>query len=88
MKKTIKRITAAALCVMTLVGNSLVAHAETGYTYTYDWWGDVQYSPDAYKTVEVFTNVELGLDTKLNAPQGLFVTGNTCRIKEKTWRNH
>lgn len=80
MKKTIKRITAAALCVMTLVGNSLVAHAETGYTYTYDWWGDVQYSPDAYKTVEVFTNVELGLDTKLNAPQGLFVTGNTIYL--------
>ena len=77
MKKTLKRMAALALSVMTLAGSNLVVQADTGYTYGYDWWGDVQYSPDAYKTVAVYTAVELGLDTKLNAPQGLFVTGNS-----------
>ena len=80
MKKTLKRMAALALSVMTLAGSNLVVHADTGYTYGYDWWGDVQYSPDAYKTVGVFTSVELGLDMKLNAPQGLFVTGNTIYV--------
>ena len=67
---------ALALSVVTLTGSCMVVHAETGYTYGYDYWGDVQYSPDAYKTVAVYTDVELGLDKKLSAPQGLFVTGN------------
>lgn len=80
MKKTLKRMAALALSVMTLAGSNLVVHADTGYTYGYDWWGDVQYSPDAYKTVAVYTAVELGLDTKLNAPQGLFVTGNSIYL--------
>lgn len=80
MKKTLKRMAALALSVMTLAGSNLVVHADTGYTYGYDWWGDVQYSPDAYKTVAVYTAVELGLDMKLNAPQGLFVTGNTIYV--------
>ena len=80
MKKTLKRMAALALSVMTLAGSNLVVQADTGYTYGYDWWGDVQYSPDAYKTVAVYTAVELGLDTKLNAPQGLFVTGNSIYL--------
>ena len=76
MKKTIQRMAAVGFSIMMLLGNGMVAHAEAGYTYSYDWWEDVQYSPDAYKTVAVYTDVELGLDKKLNAPQGLFVTGN------------
>ena len=54
--------------------------AADGYTYNYDWWGDVQYSPDAYNVVGVYTSVELGLDKKLNSPQGLFVSGNMVYI--------
>ena len=76
MKKIMKRMAALALSVVMLTGSCMVVHAETGYTYGYDYWGDVQYSPDAYKTVAVYTDVELGLDKKLSAPQGLFVTGN------------
>ena len=76
MKKIMKRMAALALSVVTLTGSCMVVHAETGYTYGYDYWGDVQYSPDTYKTVAVYTDVELGLDKKLSAPQGLFVTGN------------
>ena len=75
MKKTIQRMAALALSVVTLAGSNMVVHADEGYTYGYDYWGDVQYSPDAYKTISVYTDVELGLDKKLNAPQGLFVVG-------------
>lgn len=47
--------------------------AEVGYSYTFDYWGDVQYSPDAYMTTKVFTSVDFGLDVKMKAPQGLTV---------------
>lgn len=47
--------------------------AREGYTYNYDWWEDVQYSPDAYSVAGVFSARELGLDLKMSAPEGLFV---------------
>ena len=49
MKRLAKRIGAlVAACLMILVSMPIQAQAaEKGYTYTYDYWGDVQYSPDA-----------------------------------------
>ncbi len=73
MKKMMKRISAFAASIVIALSSSIVACAQTGYTYNYDWWGDVQYSPDAYSVVGVYTAVELGLDKKLNMPGGLFV---------------
>ncbi len=75
MKLSAKRIGAlAAACLMVLVSTPITTQAaEVGYTYNFDYWGDVQYSPDAYEVAEVFTAVELGLDKKLVSPQGLFV---------------
>lgn len=73
MKKWIKRVGALVACAVMLISTSATVYAETGYTYNYDWWGDVQYSPDAYEVAGVYTAVELGLDRKLNNPQGLFV---------------
>lgn len=73
MKKWIKRVGALVACAVMLISTSATVYAETGYTYNYDWWGDVQYSPDAYEVAGVYTAVELGLDKKLNNPQGLFV---------------
>ena len=49
---------------------------EYGYTYNYDYWEDVQESPDFYSVCKVFTYTDLGLDKKLNAPQGIFVLDN------------
>jgi len=49
---------------------------EYGYSYNYDYWGDVQESPDLYSVCSVFTSAELGLDVKLKNPQGMFVDGN------------
>ena len=49
---------------------------EGGYTYNYDYWGDVQQSPDLYSVCKVFTSSEMGHDLKLKNPQGLFTSGN------------
>lgn len=73
MKKMIKRISALALSIMIMGASSIVACAdESPFTYNYDWWGDVQGSPDFYTVAGVFTSTDLGLDTKISNPQGLF----------------
>lgn len=78
MKKRLIRIAACILAtgVLTLSGTALTVHAEAGYTYTYDYWGDIQYSPDAYETTGVYTSADLGLDVNLRFPEGLFVFGD------------
>ena len=65
---------------MVLCSQPLVAHAEKGYTYNYDWWEDVQYSPDLYEVIGVFTASDLGLADKFSSPQGLYVCGDTVYI--------
>ena len=78
MKRLAKRIGAlAAACFMILVSVPVQAQAaEIGYTYTFDYWGDVQYSPDAYEVAATYTAVDMGLDKKLTSPEGLFVYGD------------
>ncbi|MBQ7359089.1 MAG: hypothetical protein IJW63_03220 [Lachnospiraceae bacterium] len=80
MKKTLKRLSALLLSVLMLVGSFMTASAEEGYTYNYDWWGDVQYSPDAYRTVGVYTATDLGLDKNFNQAEGMFVCGNRIYV--------
>ena len=76
MKKIVKRLAVFAMSAVMLVGSTMTVSADTGYTYGYDWWGDVQYSPDAYETIDVYTAVDLGLDKKLSSPEGLYVKGD------------
>ena len=45
---------------------------ETSYTYIYDYWGDVQDSPDLYSVCRVFTSSDLGLDVMLKNPQSIY----------------
>jgi len=77
VKKKIGFLLAGLILVMSM---SMTVNAEEGYTYNYDWWLDVQYSPDAYSTAGVFTATELGLDIRLSAPEGLFVYGSMVYI--------
>ena len=83
MRKGFKRTVALALSAGMLLGMSLSSYATTidnSYTYNYDYWGDVQDSPDMYSVCKVFTSTELGLDQRLNSPQGSYVQGNLLYI--------
>ena len=57
----------------------------TSYTYGYDYWGDVQESPDAYRVTTVLDSVSLGLnkleDQALRKPQSLYVRDKELYIK-------
>ncbi|MCR5118564.1 MAG: hypothetical protein K6B44_02950 [Lachnospiraceae bacterium] len=68
-----------ATAVMIGVGFSSFATVKAGednYTYTYDYWGDVQDSPDTYTVAQVFDFGALGLDKNLKAPESLYVHEN------------
>ncbi len=78
--KKLKRISALFLSVLVLAGSGITAQAEEGYTYNYDYWGDVQYSPDAYNVAKVFTAGDMGLEDGLKTPEGLFVYGEMIYI--------
>ena len=55
----------------------------TSYTYGYDYWEDVQESPDAYRVKTVIDSITLGLDDqtgKMNKPQSLYVRNNDLYI--------
>lgn len=81
MKKIIKSIGSLALTAMVFATSSLsvLASGET-YTYNYDYWGDVQNSPDAYTVTKVYTASSFGLDINFRSPQGMFVKGNMVYI--------
>ncbi len=73
MRKMLKRFGALAVSLLLMAGCCMTAQAEEGYTYNYDYWGDIQYSPDAYSVVGVYTAVEMGLEKGFSSPSGLFV---------------
>ncbi|MCR5500509.1 MAG: hypothetical protein K6F31_08950 [Acetatifactor sp.] len=80
-KKLFKRIGALVAGVVVLACSSLAfpltAQAEEKYTYCYDYWGDVQDSPDAYEVAGVFTCDDLGLEKPMSTTaNGLTVVGN------------
>lgn len=80
MRKVMKRVGALMASVVIALSSSIVAAAEEGYTYNYDYWGDVQYGPDAYAVSGVYTSVELGLDKKLTLAESLYVHENMLYI--------
>ena len=58
----------------------------TSYSYYYDYWGDVQISPDPYRVLTTIDTTSLGLE-KLNgvaisSPQGMFVRNNDLYIAD------
>ncbi|MBQ7848425.1 MAG: hypothetical protein IJ343_01725 [Clostridia bacterium] len=83
MKNAILRLSALLTAVLLLAGIPL-AYAADGYdyayTYTYDFWSDMRYSPDAYRVKSFLTSASLGLETELTRPEGLFVSGEDVYI--------
>ncbi len=79
MKKT-RRFGALLIGMLLTLASAMTALADEGYTYNYDYWGDVQYSPDAYTVEKVYTAVDMGLEGRLQSPQGLNVIGDMIYI--------
>ena len=83
MKNAILRLSALMLAVCLIAGIPL-AYAADGfnyaYTYTYDYWGDLRQSPDAYRTKAFLTSADLGLEKAMVNPQGLFVQGSDLYV--------
>ncbi len=81
MKKTIKGMLALTIGLSAVLAPAMeVCAADRSYTYNYDWWGDVQDSPDAYSVCKVFTAADLGLDLNLKSPEGMFVKDDMVYI--------
>lgn len=77
LREALKKILSLLLCTVLIAGIAVLpataSAAESGYTYSYDWWEDPQLSPDFYETIGVYTATDLGLDLALSKPEGLFV---------------
>ena len=58
----------------------------TSYTYNYDYWSDVQASPDAYRVTTVIDSTTLGLEKlggkRISKPQSLFVRNNDIYVAD------
>ena len=83
MKKQIIKIGAVVLSMMLVTMIPLTAQAgneDYSYTYNYDYWGDVQDTPDLYSVCRVFTSADLGLDVNMKNPTGLYVHGDLIYI--------
>lgn len=53
------------------------------YTYNFDYWGEMMESPDAYRVEETVTSASLGLEVPMNAPQSLYVDGETLYVVDR-----
>lgn len=71
------RAITCALLIMLLLLTVMPGQAQVGYrdyySYTYDYWGEVRYAPDAYRVRTVLNSSVLGLDKPLLVPGSLFV---------------
>ena len=58
----------------------------TSYSYNYDYWGDVQMSPDPYRVETVIDSATLGLEnlenTRIAKPEGIFVRNSDIYIAD------
>lgn len=51
-------------------------------TYIYDYWGEMERSPDVYRVSHVLYADDLKLDTPLRTPSSLFCIGNTVYLAD------
>lgn len=66
--------------MMPCVGLAANDGYSSSYTYTYDYWEDVQQSPDAYRVDAMIDSITLGLENlngvRIKKPEALFAAGN------------
>jgi len=86
MMKTIRRFV-LALCSLIFLLPAMAGADDgfsTSYTYTYDYWEDVQESPDAYRVATVIDSMSLGLDSlegiRISKAQSLYARDNLLYI--------
>ncbi len=74
-----KKISIVILAMLICLCTATAAQAQDGYnaryTYNYDFWLDIRESPDAYRVAAVINSSNLGLETQIKAPKGMFVRG-------------
>ncbi|MCR5676057.1 MAG: hypothetical protein K6G16_10160 [Lachnospiraceae bacterium] len=71
----------ASLSLLALCSDTAqAAMHEHGYTYRYDYWEDVQDSPDVFSVTESYTSADLMLELKMKNPQGLYAHENHLYI--------
>ncbi len=78
MKNRIAKILLAAVTSFSVLFSSVTAVRadDDNYTYVYDYWEDVQESPDVYTASKVFTVSDLGIGSNLKNPESLYVYGD------------
>lgn len=81
MKRIMKTVGALVLGAMILAAPSISALAlERSYTYNYDYWGDVQDSPDFYTVTKVYTASDFGLEINFKNPESMFIKGDMIYV--------
>lgn len=84
MKQRVRKVFALLMGICIISGACMEVKAddgiEKGYTYNYDYWSDIQFSPDAYMVKGVYTAVELGLDKRFSSAEGMYVRDNMIYI--------
>lgn len=73
-----RKLLVSIACLFALCAG-LFAKADT---YSYDWWDDIEKSPDAYRVSHVVYANDLGLDTPLKNPTALFAKGNSIYLAD------
>ena len=67
--------------ILLIFCSSLFAKADT---YTYNFWDEIEKSPDTYRVSHVLYASDLGLDKALKNPSSLFADGNTLYLQTQT----
>lgn len=71
-----KKLLITLTCLFTLCAGLFAK----GDTYIYDYWAEIEKSPDVYRVSSVLYADDLKLDKKMSNPSGLFCVGKTVFI--------
>lgn len=76
-------LTLAFVLMLPQLAGAVNDGTDSVYTYNFDYWGEMMESPDAYRVEETVTSASLGLEVPMNAPQSLYVDGETLYVVDR-----